>query len=84
MKGTVSSVMCIETVKSTMVPLSVVDLLMSDAQSRLNMSFMNLRNVSTFFTFVLKSPQKIIGTSVSTFMMEFTYWLLSVNMWYQR
>lgn len=40
MKGSVSSVMCLEKVKSMVVPLSVVDLLTSDAQSRLNMSFM--------------------------------------------
>ena len=76
MKGSVSSLMCLEKVKSMVVPPSVVELLTSDAQSTLNMSFMNLMNVSSFFTFVLKSPQRRIGISVSTSMMGCTYWLL--------
>ncbi|GBP29791.1 hypothetical protein EVAR_94631_1 [Eumeta japonica] len=58
--------MCLEKVKSMVVPLSVVDLLTSDAQSRSYISFMNLRNLSSVFTFVLKSPQRRIGTSGST------------------
>ena len=63
-EGSVSSLMCLEKVKSMVVPPSVVELLTSDAQSTLYMSFMNLINVSSFFTFVLKSPQRRIGTSV--------------------
>ena len=72
MKGSVSSLMCLEKIKSMVVPPSVVELLTSDAQSTLNMSFMNLMNVSSFFTFVLKSPQRRIGISVSTSMMGCT------------
>lgn len=65
--------MCLEKVKSMVVLLSVVDLLTSDAHSRLYISFMNSRNVSSFFTFVLKSPQRRIGTLVSTNMIGCTY-----------
>jgi hypothetical protein len=45
--------------------LSVVDLLTSDTHSRLYGSFTYLRNVSLFFTFVLKSLQRRIGISAS-------------------
>lgn len=66
MKGSVSAVMCLENVKSMVVPFNVVDLDISDTQSRLNVSLMNLRNLSSDFTFWLKSPHRRIGILGST------------------
>lgn len=76
-KGSVSSVMCLEKVKTMVVPPDVVDLFTSDTHSRLYVSFMYLRNPLSFFTFILESPQRRIGTSALISIKNGgAYWLL--------
>lgn len=88
-KGSVSSVMCLEKVKTMVVPPGVVDLFTSDTHSRLYVSFMYLSNASSFFTFILESPQRRIGTSAALISIKngSAYWLLwtyRITAWYRN